>query len=412
MSPSRFRRARALMMPLGVILLVAITALVNMIASRHYARGDWTRRHVYALSAKSKAILMGLKKPVALKLLMAEPGRGSESVYRDLVELLKRLALASPKITVERVDIDLRPARAEIVAKEHHVSRAELREGVVVVAAGRRAKVIPARVLAEYDVTREGRRLVAFRGEAVLLSAILGATRRASPMICFSKGHGEAPIDSYAARGYGYLADAIRRDGYHVRDLEARELLSMKTKKLVATCKVIIVGGPTTAFAPVETDALDRYLRSMGHLFLLVGPVLDRSVTRYGSVGLETLCARWGIMLPKTIVIDPVGLPGEQPLMTWATRDGYGEHPIGRALAGRLTVWPLAREVRPGQVSVPGLRVTPLVSTSAKGWAESDLASLKGDRPLTFDAALDRRGPVSVAAAVSLLGPRIVICGT
>jgi ABC-type transport system involved in multi-copper enzyme maturation permease subunit len=405
-------RIRSLATPAGIALLVLIAALCNVLAARHYRRSDWTRGRVYSLSLKAKAVLRQLKRPVRITLLMAEPGRSQDSIYPELSELLGRMGRASGQISVERVDPDLTPARTEVLAKQHNIGRAELREGVVVVAAGRRVKVVPARALADYEVSREGRRLSAFKGEAVLLTALLSATRGEAPTVCFTSGHGEAAIDTYAAAGYGYLADEVRRDGYRVRTLSSKQLLAATAKKLRRACKVIVIGGPSRAFAAVELDALDRYLRALGRVFVLLGPTLDRGVTRYGELGLEKLCARWGVGLPKTIVLDPVGIPGEQPLMTWATRDGYGAHPVGRALAGKLTVWPLAREVAPRKVTVPGLKVTALVSTSAKGWAESDLASLKGERPLSFDAALDRRGPVHVAAAVTLLGPRMVVFGS
>ncbi len=403
---------RSLVTPAGIGLLIVIVALCNVLSARHYQRSDWTRGRVYSLSSKAKAVLAQLKHPVRITLLMAEPGRSSGSIYPELSELLARMGRSSRQVSVERVEPDLAPARAEVLAKQHNIGRAELREGVVIIAAGKRVKVVPARALAEYEVSREGRRLSAFRGETVLLTALLSATRGEAPMVCFSSGHGEAAIDSYAAAGYGYLADEVRRDGYRVQKLSEKALLAPNAKKLVRRCKVIVIGGPSRAFAAVELDGLDRYLRALGRVFLLVGPTLDRGVTRYGELGLEKLTARWGVALPKTIVLDPVGIPGEQPLMTWATREGYGAHPVGRALSGKLTVWPLSRQVAPRQVSTPGLKVTPLVSTSAKGWAESDLASLKGERPLSFDAALDRRGPVAVAAAVSLLGPRMVVFGS
>lgn len=412
-SPKRRRRLAALATPLGLLLLLAIVVMVNVLAARHYRRADWTRSRIFSLSKKARAVLVGLRQPVQIKLLMSEPGRFTDSVYLELRELLRRFRRHSAQISVELVDIDGNPTRAALLGKQYQISAADLREGVVIVAAKGRSKLVPVRLLPIYEVGPRGRRLKGFRGEAVLLSALLAATSRDVSRVCFTQGHGEADLASYAASGYGILADEVRRDGYEVKALSNAELAASAELAAGAKgCRVVVIGGPSRAFSPPELDALDRFLRAQGRVLALLGPVLDRGVTRYGKLGLEPLFARWGVGLPRTIVIDPVGLPGEQPLLTWATRDGYGAHPIGRALAGKLTLWPLTRELRPLPAARPGIVVDRLVVTSDKGWAESDLASLKGDRSLTFDPAVDSRGPVAAALAVRWRNTRLVVFGT
>ena len=150
---------------------------------------------------------------------------------------------------------------------------------------------------------------------------------------------------------------------------------------------------------------------------LLLGPVLDRKATRYAHLGLERLLTEWGIQVLDNVVVDPVSVSGEQPLMTWATRDGYvGDHPIARAMNGRITIWPLVREVRvvaSGALRFRGVSSVTLVQTSDEGWGETDLTSLHGERPLRMDPSVDTRGPVSVAvAATAAAGARIVVFGT
>jgi ABC-type uncharacterized transport system involved in gliding motility auxiliary subunit len=215
-------------------------------------------------------------------------------------------------------------------------------------------------------------------------------------------------VETYADAGYGYIVDEVRRDSYRTMVVGTRELVTG-----VQGCGVLVIGGPQTAFAPAELDAVDRFLRRDGRVFVLLGPVLDRKVTRHRRVGLESLLARWGVQVLDNIVVDRLAIPGEQPLMTWATRDGYGDHPIARAVGkGALTVWPLVREVRPAAGEREGLSAVSLVRTSEEGWAETDLASLRGDRPLRLDRAVDTPGPVSVAVAARWRGTRLVVFGT
>jgi ABC-2 type transport system permease protein len=399
---------------LGLTLLALNLVLANVLAARHYARGDWTRAGIHELSPRTLATLASLTRPVTLSLFMVPPDRQRDSLYHETSELARRFAAGSPLVRVETIDMDADLTRAELLAKKHNVSGADLREGVVVVEAAGRSKYVAASAMADYQVSERGRRMVAFKGEGALLGALTAVTSGRATSVCFLQGHGEASPESFDPAGYGQIADEVKRDGYRVRTAESGELVAG-----LAGCQIAVLGGPVRVFAAVEIDALDRYLRRGGRMLLLSGPVLDRRVTRFGELGIEAWLKGWGVELRNRIVVDPLAVPGEQPLLTWATEEGYAtDHPIGRAMQGRLTVWPLAREVRP--VTPPrsldnpraSLSSVAIVRSSAAGWAESDLASLRGDRPLRADPGVDTGGPVSVGVAVSWQRTRIVAFGS
>jgi ABC-type uncharacterized transport system involved in gliding motility auxiliary subunit len=401
--------ARGGSLALGLVLLLINLALVNYLAARHHLRTDWTSTKTHSLSAKTVDLLQGLTRPVRVTLFMVTPHRMEPSLYPEIRELLRRFSGRSRMIRLEQVDLDLDPTRAQLLAKRFDVRAAELREGGVALQAGNRTTFVPVAAMATYAM-RGGRRVAAFRGEAALLEALLAVTTRQRPVLCFTRDHGEAPAESYVEAGYGYIADELKRDGFVVKVVGTEELLAGSRG-----CRVLVIGGPQTGFAQPELDALDRFLRQGGRLLVLLGPVLDRKATRQRRIGLEGLLASWGIQVLDNIVVDRLAVPGEQPLLTWATRDGYaGGHPVSRALQGLVTVWPLVREVRPGRPQYPGVRTTALVRTSADGWAETDLASLRGDRPLRLDPSVDTPGPVSVAVAAELpaRGSRLVVLGT
>ena len=44
----------------GILLLLALTIMVNWVAARHWLRGDWTSSQLYTLSEKTNNILAGL----------------------------------------------------------------------------------------------------------------------------------------------------------------------------------------------------------------------------------------------------------------------------------------------------------------------------------------------------------------
>lgn len=400
-------RSDGIRLATGTLLVILIFVLLNILAARHCHRGDWTRSQVFTLSAKTKQLIGSIDRPVRVTVFMAPTDEQGDSVRNQTRELLSRMARLSPHLTVEQLDIDLQAARVSVLASQHGLRLDGLRDGAVVVAGPKRSRSIPLRRMAEYDLTPQGRRVVAFRGEVELLSALAAVTSTHEVRVCFTRGHGEAAIDAYTDEGYGYIVDEVRREGYVASSIGPRSLVAGGRG-----CRVIVVGGPSRGFSDVELRGMDEYLLAGGRLFVLLGPVLDRRVTRFGSVGLESLLARWGFELPHNIVVDRFSVPGEQPLLTWATEDGYGKHSIAEALRGRLTVWPLTREIRPNPGARDGLEVQTLVRTSGSGWGESDLGSLRGENPLQVDTAVDSRGPVSVAAAARWRNSRVVVFGS
>jgi len=392
---------------IGLGLLALNLGLVNHLAAGAHARWDLTAARVHALSPATAKILRGLDRPVRAYLFMAPPDRLAPSLYYPVREVVMRFARRSPNFSWEQVDVDAAPTRAELLARRFAIHGRDLRAGVVVLEQGERTRHVTAASLAALDHSVQPPRIVSFRGEPALLQALVSLIDPRPRVVCFTTGHGEADIASYEEAGYGLLADEVRRDGYTPRALDTRGLLAG-----APGCTVLAIGGPTRAFAPPEVDALERFLRAGGRLLMLLGPVLDRRVSRHGSVGLESMMEGWGIGLPRRILVDRLQVPGEQPLLTWATRDGYGDHPVSRAMAGRITVWPLSRQVQPLPGALPGLEANALVSTSAEGWAEADLASLRGARPLTLDRDADQPGPAPAAAAVRWRDTRLVVLGS
>lgn len=391
----------------GALFVALILVLLNVLAARHCQRGDWTRSRLFSLSTKTKRLIRAMDRPVRITVFMAPADDMGDAIQAQTRELLRRMAQLSPQLTVEQLDIDMQAARVSVMASRHGLRLNELRGGAVVVAGPKRSRKILLRAMASYDLTPQGRRVVAFRGEVELLSALVAVTSAHDVRVCFARGHGEAAIDDYTEEGYGYIVDEVRREGYAPVSIDPRVLVAGGRG-----CQVIVIGGPSRGFSDVALRGLDEYLLAGGRLFVLLGPVLDRRVTRFGTVGLESRLAQWGFELPHNIVVDRFSVPGEQPLLTWATEDGYGKHPIARAVWGRLTVWPLAREVRPKTDARDGLDVQMLVQTSGSGWGESDLASLRGEKPLQVDDAVDSHGPISVAAAARWRDSRIVVFGS
>src|SRR5262249_6892062 len=146
-----------------------------------------------SLSDTTKKILDGLKQPVQVTVFMTS---SSSRLLPEIKELLSRYQARSPKIEVEYLDPRRNPARAEALVRE-----AGVKENTVVFKSGDRRKYVEEDKIADFDFAGMGMgggapTVKAFKGEEAFTSAILSVTEARQPKVYFTKGHGEAAIDS------------------------------------------------------------------------------------------------------------------------------------------------------------------------------------------------------------------------
>lgn len=392
---NRGRAARAGVSAAAIALAAAILVGVNWLGSRHWWRGDWTKTHLYSLSATTRKLVGGLTKPVRITVFMDRDSR----LFTPVSEILNRYRALSPKIEVEELDPKRNPARAEALVREFGI-----RQSTVVFRSGDRKKYVEEDKLAEYDYSgmqmgRGAPEIKAFKGEEAFTSAILAVTEERTPHVYFSSGHGEASLDS-GERGRG-LADAkqlLERDNLSVAKWE-----SLGKDSMPGDVDAIVVAGPRTAFLEPEAGALGKYLAGGGRILLLLDPVLPAAGAPPADLGLGKLLAANGVKLGADIAIDPANaLPLVGAETVFANR--YGSHPIVRSLSeeGLPVIFPLARSVSKSDPAPPGTVVTTLVETSPEGWGETSLANL--EEQVKKDPQ-DTAGPVSLAVAVGPTEP-------
>lgn len=397
-----------------LVLAAGIVLGVNYLSARHYARGDWTGGHVFSLSDKTTKLLRGLTRPVEVIVFMLPSGEGAHDLYADVRELLERARRHTDKLRVEYVDIDREPERLRTVGKKYGVSGDDLVNGVIVVDAGDQSKFITREELAEYDWAHqeEGRppRMKAWKGEQALASALYAVTEEKAKVVCFTQGHGEPAIDSLEDGGYGHFAEELRRDHYQVRGVD---LSTAQVTEIPKDCDVTVVAGVTQPFGRADLQNVERYLERGGRLMVLQGPIFDAQVTRFVDVGLEDTLDRWGASLRNDVVVDVPRLRASA--VAFAVAEGYADHPITSRLQHHRTLWADVREVR--ATPKQGLEAREIVSTTAEGWGETDLAVFRAEAQLGFDPRRDVKGPVSIAVAAERTegtgkGARLVVFGS
>jgi len=367
---------------IAVVLAVVLLFLVNYLGARHYVRADWTKSRIYSLSDKTANVLASLEEPVEIVVFMT-PG---SPLFEQTKELLERYRAKSDKIKVEYIDPDRDPLRTRTLVDQYGVAQAN----TVVFVAGESKKYVTSDQLADYDYSGaqfgQTPRMTGFKGEEQFTSAILGVVNPKTPKIYFTTGHGEPELEGFSEGGLSQFKELLKRD-----NLEA-QTTSLLGGTAPADCDLLVVAGPKAPFAEPEKAAIDAYLGRGGRLMLLLDPPLGMAQR---SSGLESLAAKYGIQFADDLVVDPErALPFVDASMVYVS--DFRPHPVSDALRGLAVVLPVARSV--STVTAAGATASVLLTTSAGGWGERDIAGLLARRPIQPDPT-DTQGPVSLGVA-------------
>ena len=366
----------------AVVLAIALTGMVNWLGFRHYLRADWTRSQIYSLSDKTLNVLKGVDAEVGITVFMTP----ATPLFTEVKELLNRYAAKSPRLKVEFIDPDRDPLRTRHLAQDFGVSAAN----TVVFVSGERKKYVTSDQLAEYDYSGmqygQQPKMKGFKGEEQFTAAILGVVNPTQPKLYFTTGHGEHDLDGATQDGLSQLEEYLKRDN----------LLAEKTTLLKgevpADCDLLVVAGPKAPFAEVEIGAIRAYLGRGGRVLLLLDPVLGAGQR---PSGLEALAKEYGVEFGDDLVIDPENALPFVDLSTVFAND-FRAHAVVDGMQGMAVVLPVTRSVT--TTTAPGATSTQLLTTSAGGWGERDLAAIAARRPIAKDDT-DAQGPVSLGVA-------------
>ncbi len=379
----RWKTAIGLNVLVSLGLALLLVGLLNGLASRYYWRTDVSRTSLYTLSDKTQYLLGALINTVDVIVFFQ---RGQE-IYHDIENLVREYQYHGSALRVEYVDPDRNLARTEELARRYGVDE----PNVVIVHSQGRSRILSAADIVQYDFSgvREGMApaRVSFAGEQALSSAIHGVTQAHMPKVYFLSGHGERRIDNFDPFvGFSSIAKQLRLD-----NVELETLVLGETPRIPEDTDVLIIAGPSRRISQPELDLIHAYLEQSGRVMMLID-----SLTR---TGLETVLARWGVLLGDDVVIDPSRtLTGRELFIT-----EYGLHPITDRIRGVTSVFYMPRSVEPmprriasssDQVDKPYVSI--LATTSSSGWAERD----PDQTPVRFDPGIDRAGPISIAVAV------------
>jgi ABC-type uncharacterized transport system involved in gliding motility auxiliary subunit len=347
---------------LSTLIVLGILVAVNYLAARENKRWDLTTSKVYTLSEQTQKLVSKLDAP----LKMIAFGRQADL---DRYRLrMPEYEYVSKKVSVQYVDPDKDPA----LARQYQVQT----YGTIVLLY--KTRVERSMSDSEQDLAN------------ALIKVITGDQKK----VYFVQGHGEHDTTNTERGGYSGVAAALGRDNYSVD-----KLVLAQQNDVPADASVVVVAGPETDFVQPEIDRLRAYLQRGGKLLLMLDP--PEKADSAPLTNLLALARDWDVQVNDDVVLDTSGMGqlfGAGPEVPVAAPP-YPAFPITEQFR-KLTAFPLVRSVTPISGGVNGRNATTFLQTGPNSYGVEAKRVLLG-KQIELNPATDKRGPMSIAAAVS-----------
>ena len=327
--------ATALNVLASCLALLALVAMVNYLASRHFLRFQWMADERYRLSPMTLKLLQTRTNQVKV-IVFFDP---DEPLYPSVKGLINEYQLACPKLDVEYVNYLLLTGRANWIKTQYQLSDAD--KDLVIFDCNGKKRIVRTKELSDYDLQgifagKEARR-TSFKGEQFFTSAILGVTDPKPFKAYCLQGHGEHdPASDDEMNGYFKFARVLEDKDVVV------EPLSLLTNDVPADCQLLIIAGPRHTLSREELERIDNYLNHGGRAFILL---LNPGIDGVKKSGLEKTLANWGVAVGDGLVTDDAQAKAGQNNVLYVAN--FGQHDIVRPLAGSRLGLAFPRAVRP-----------------------------------------------------------------
>ncbi|MEX1044634.1 MAG: GldG family protein [Chthoniobacterales bacterium] len=383
---SRRRAGIRLGVAVQILLAVILLGAVNYAGFLYYLRGDWSPDQKYRLTEQTKNLIRNLPAPVNVYVFFsptaAAPGY---EVYSDVINLLKEYQnIERSRITVEYVDPMRNLARARELQSLYQFGP---EENLVIIETQGRAKQITAVDMAEYDylpqISGDPPRVIAFKGEQLLTSALLELGEPEQRAVYFLQGHGEPAVGEGSS--LSLLQEYVARQGVRVAPLN----LSL-TGQVPADAGAVLIAGPRYDLTPAALEALRGYWEKNGRIMVLLDPQATTPLLR-------AFLAENGLAPRDDRVLRTVQLG----FATGILRDVAGrfdpENRVTRRLHGAEAMFPGGTCSLQLDPAGPDTAVAPLITAEEPFWGESEYVT-DGEKGVAFSEGEDTAAPLVLAA--------------
>ena len=287
------------------LLVVLIIGLLGFLSREFTFVADWTQSGRNSLSAPTQTLLRNLDQPLAFIAYIPD----NPTLQTQVKDLVAKYQRVKPDTTLEFVNPDLDPARAQQDGIEH--------SGQLAIHLGERSEVMDS------------------ASEQTIGNAIQRMSRGGERLVVFLEGHGERQPLSSESTGMSQLVAQLQRSGFLVQPHNL-----VRTQSIPQNASFAVIAAPQQDFLPGEVAVLKTYVEQGGNLLWLQDPG--------GLRGLQALEELLGVQIHTGTVIDAnedlqamlgINHPAVVPVVD------YGKAELVSKLAGKQTVFPFATMV-------------------------------------------------------------------
>ncbi|MBC8095789.1 MAG: GldG family protein, partial [Akkermansiaceae bacterium] len=319
-----------------VIVVLALLVMVNYLSDRHFKRFYLSSNTRIELSPRTSSLLRSITNTVQVTLYYDK----DDSLYNDVAELLKEYHSTNPKIQIAKVDYLRDPGAAQELRMKYGLGSSTNKNWVIFDCEGRTQKVEGAmlgQTKLEQIASEEGkptyrRKLVAFNGEMLFTSSLIGVINARPLRVSFLQGHGEHLPEDTSEMGFASFISVVQQNYVAVTPLEL-----LDTNTIPDDCNLLVIAGPRDRFSPTELERIDQYLTEGGRMFVLFNLASTNRET-----GLEQLLTKWGVEVGNSIVVDPINTTVRTDIIVGIFNS---KHPVVNPLTGSRLQMILPRPV-------------------------------------------------------------------
>ena len=364
---------------------MVLFGIANYFSFRHYQRWDVTPDKKFTLSDFSKKVLKSLRKNVEINVVFVEGSRYAQKV-NALVDDYDRARKA--RVVVNRIDPIRNPSDAEALKLRLKIEN--LDSNMLIITSKDSMRIIKEEEMllrAKSKVSGEIK-VVGFRGEEALTSALLAVTEREKKKVYFLRGKGNERITNL-----GTSFDEFTRIGSN-QNLDVQPLDLPGVSSFPEDTHAVILPGVKYDLSERELAALREYWdQRKGSLLVLLNPGAEtpRLNAFIRELGIERRFDR--VMWSKT---------SSTGIEKFFDVNSYFMHnsPITEPLLGTTTSFggqtcSLGFPFDESQLQTRGLQVIPLLRAADDYWGETNYLERN---PIPDNE--DNRQPLFVAASV------------
>src|SRR6266576_3220212 len=369
-----------------IILILFLAAMVNSIAFKHYQRWDFSRDQKYALSDKTKRFLRTIKGKMRIIVFFSP----STAIAADVQNLLTEYQYAGKgKIDVEHIDPERNLSRAKEMFDKYKIVSDE---SLLVIDYEGRNKTVKASEMAEVDQSGmalgEGPRVVAFKGEQAITSAMIDLVEGKKNILGYVLGHKEPPLS-------GNSPVSVLKTFIEGENIKFQELNLFDVGAIPAELKTVMIIGPQYDFSDREMQLLRDFWNKQGRILVLLDPAAK-------TPKLDAFLNELGVKVndDRLMVFLRTGIQ-ELALTRDVQAHFLGDSPITKRLADVRALCfggTSSLTLEPDRVRAANVRLDPLIQAEKGYFAETDYNS---DNQAKFQTDAKAAGaPPTIGAAV------------